>query len=52
MLQVGFEPTIPASERANKVHPLDRAPSVTGTLSGILGANSGKVCVRTVVTQP
>jgi hypothetical protein len=27
---VGFEPTIPASERAKKVHDLDRAASMTG----------------------
>jgi hypothetical protein len=28
---VGFEPTIPASERAKTVHALDRSPTVTGT---------------------
>jgi FAD synthase len=27
---VGFEPTIPASERAKTVHALDRSPAVTG----------------------
>jgi hypothetical protein len=27
---LGFEPTIPASERANTVHPLDRSVIVTG----------------------
>jgi hypothetical protein len=27
---VGFEPTIPASERAKAVHALDRAATVTG----------------------
>jgi hypothetical protein len=27
---VGFEPTIPASERAKIVHPLDRTATVTG----------------------
>jgi hypothetical protein len=30
MLWVGFEPTIPASERAKAVHTLDRAATVTG----------------------
>jgi FAD synthase len=29
MSYVGFEPTIPASERAKKVHALDRAAAVT-----------------------
>jgi hypothetical protein len=29
---VGFEPTIPAFERAKTVHALDRADSVTGTV--------------------
>jgi hypothetical protein len=28
---VGFEPTIPASERAKTVHSLDRSATVTGT---------------------
>jgi hypothetical protein len=28
---VGFEPTIPASERAKRVHVLDRAATVTGS---------------------
>jgi hypothetical protein len=28
---VGFEPTIPASERARTVHALDRAATVTGS---------------------
>jgi hypothetical protein len=27
---VGFEPTIPASERAKTVHALDRSATVTG----------------------
>jgi hypothetical protein len=27
---VGFEPTIPASERAKTVHALDRSTTVTG----------------------
>jgi hypothetical protein len=30
MLCVEFEPTIPASERAKRVHTLDRAATVTG----------------------
>jgi hypothetical protein len=29
---VGFEPTIPASERAKTVHALDRSATVTGTV--------------------
>jgi hypothetical protein len=29
---VGFEPTIPASERAKTVHALDRSATVTGPL--------------------
>jgi hypothetical protein len=29
---VGFEPTIPASERAKTVHALDRSATVTGAL--------------------
>jgi hypothetical protein len=32
MPQVGFEPTIPAFERAKTIHSLDRAATVTGTL--------------------
>jgi hypothetical protein len=32
MSYVGFEPTIPASERAKTVHALDRAATVTGPL--------------------
>jgi hypothetical protein len=28
---VGFEPTIPVSERAKTVHALDRSVTVTGT---------------------
>jgi hypothetical protein len=31
MLWVGFEPTIPASERAKTVHALDRSVTVTDT---------------------
>jgi hypothetical protein len=31
MLCVGFEPTIPVSERSNTVHALDRSATVTGT---------------------
>jgi hypothetical protein len=30
MTYVGFEPTIPASERGKTVHALDRSPTVTG----------------------
>jgi hypothetical protein len=33
---VGFEPTIPASERAKTVHALDRAATVTGIASTIV----------------
>jgi hypothetical protein len=32
MCCVGFEPTIPASEREKTVHALDRAATVTGVL--------------------
>jgi hypothetical protein len=28
---VGFEPTVPVSERTNTVHSLDRAATVTGS---------------------
>jgi hypothetical protein len=36
-LRVGFEPTIPAYERAKTVHALDRAATVTGdTVNGML----------------
>jgi hypothetical protein len=31
MLQVGFEPTIPASKRAKTVLALDQSATVTGT---------------------
>jgi hypothetical protein len=37
---VGFEPTIPAPERAKTVHDLDRVATVTGGLS--LGYNQLK----------
>jgi hypothetical protein len=33
---VGFEPTIPASERAKRIHALDRSGTVTGTLNNII----------------
>jgi hypothetical protein len=33
MPPVGFEPTIPASERAKTVHALDRAAIVTGFIN-------------------
>jgi hypothetical protein len=32
MPYVGFEPMIPASERAKTVHALDRSATVTGSL--------------------
>jgi hypothetical protein len=32
---VGFEPTIPALERARRVHALDRAGTVTGVIIGL-----------------
>jgi hypothetical protein len=35
MPSMGFEPTIPASERAKTVHALDRSATVTGSLLGI-----------------
>jgi hypothetical protein len=33
---VGFEPTIPASERAKAVHVLDRLAAVIGILNNII----------------
>jgi hypothetical protein len=38
---VGFEPTIPAYERAKTVHTLDRSPTVTGKCN--LSVNKIKV---------
>jgi hypothetical protein len=35
MPYVGFEPTIPTSERANTVHALDRSASVTSERMGL-----------------
>jgi hypothetical protein len=35
---VGFEPTIPVSERAKTVHALDRAATVTSYIQGIPSA--------------
>jgi hypothetical protein len=32
---VGFEPTIPATERAQTVHTLDRSATVTGDMTYI-----------------
>jgi hypothetical protein len=32
MSRVGFQPTIPAFERAKKVHALDRAATVIGAM--------------------
>jgi hypothetical protein len=37
---VGFEPTITASERAKTFHALDRAATVTGSVSPITNPNS------------
>jgi hypothetical protein len=34
---MGFEPTIPAFERAKKVYALDRAANVIGTWANLLG---------------
>jgi hypothetical protein len=39
MLWVGFEPTIPASERAKTVHTLDRAATVTGFIEHLTERN-------------
>jgi hypothetical protein len=36
---MGFEPTIPASERAKTVHGLDRSATVTGRLIPFADAN-------------
>jgi hypothetical protein len=38
MSRVGFEPTVPASERARTVHVLDRSATVTGTF--VLGVDN------------
>jgi hypothetical protein len=40
---VGFESTIPVSERAKAVHALDRASTVIGTEEGILAMNSSYI---------
>jgi hypothetical protein len=37
---VGFEPTIPGSKRAKRVHALDRPATVTGTLAIYRHSNS------------
>jgi hypothetical protein len=47
MRSMGFEPTIPASERAKTGHVLDRSATVTGT--GITLPFSGNTRLRTVV---
>jgi hypothetical protein len=36
---VGFEPTIPASERAKTVHALDRSSTVTGNITSMVSWN-------------
>jgi hypothetical protein len=36
MHSVGFEPTVPASERAKTVRALDRSATVTGRLTDIV----------------
>jgi hypothetical protein len=41
---VGFEPTIPASERAKTVYVLDRSATVTGGLSPYTFANTNLEC--------
>jgi hypothetical protein len=41
MPEVGFEPTIPVSERAKTVHAVDRAATVTGNLVIIGTTNKG-----------
>jgi hypothetical protein len=42
MLGVGFEPKIPASERAKAVHALDRSANVTGDII----INVHKICYK------
>jgi hypothetical protein len=37
MSRVGFEPTIPAFERAKTVHALDRAAAVIGLMGSKIG---------------
>jgi hypothetical protein len=59
MPRVGFEPTIPVSEREKMVHALDRASTVIGSIfainvfarsnTGVVGSNPTRgmyVCVR------
>jgi hypothetical protein len=43
MPYVGFEPTIPASERAKTVHALNRSSTVTGLINVY---NCAKCCPR------
>jgi hypothetical protein len=49
---VGFEPTIPAFERAKTIHALDRAATVVGMQESLLQkvGNSYKHCVNCKVT--
>jgi hypothetical protein len=46
MPQVGFEPTIPASERAKTVHALDRSATVTGDHALCCMLNRGNTLVQ------
>jgi hypothetical protein len=39
---MGFEPTIPGSERAKTVHVLDRSATVTGSLKRYENLKKGK----------
>jgi hypothetical protein len=39
MLWLGFEPTIPAFDRAKRVYALDRAATVIGCLNQLLKIN-------------
>jgi hypothetical protein len=49
MSWVGFEPTIPAFERTNTVHVLDRAATVIGTLTHSVGNMRSPLMLRQVV---
>jgi hypothetical protein len=46
MPRVGFEPTIPAFERANRVHALDHAITAIGTAKALRDTKS---IYRTVI---
>jgi hypothetical protein len=44
----GFEPTIPASERAKTVHTLDRATTVAGVQQVVQSITDEKTIIQTL----